>query len=144
MKIVLCGSLSCAEDILKIKERLERKGHEAILPKSLGDFSLKNSVDAAEFKDRKNYIFELKPRYMRNHFDKIAVADSILVVNTEKKGIKNYIGGNTLAEIMVAFYNNKKIFLLNPVPTDEKFDFIREEIEACRPVILNGNLDLIG
>ena len=41
------------------------------------------------------------------------------------------------------FYNNKKIFLLNPVPTDEKFDFIREEIEACRPIILDGNLDLI-
>lgn len=142
MKIVLCGSLSCAKHILKIKESLTEKGHDVILPASLKDFSLKNSSDVDRFKNRANYL-EIKPRYMRDHFDNIAEGDAILVVNEEKNGIKNYIGGNTFAEIMIAFHNNKKIFLLNPIPTDERFAFMKEEIEASKPIILNGNLDLI-
>ena len=57
--------------------------------------------------------------------------------------IENYIGGNTFAEIMVAFFLNKKIFLLNPIPTDERVMVFHEEIEGVSPIILNGNLDRI-
>jgi len=86
----------------------------------------------------------MAPDFIRIHFDKVRDSDAILVVNLERHGIKNYIGGNTFAEIMVAFYLNKKIFLLNSIPTDEKLSFIRDEIETVKPIILNGNLDIIG
>jgi hypothetical protein len=142
MKIALCGSLNCAEEILKIKEKLIEKGHEVMLPASLENFSLKNSDDAKRFKS-KDYYLEIKPKYMKDHFNKIVSSDAILVVNGEKNGIKNYIGGATFGEIMIAFHYNKKIFLLNPIPADEKLVFIREEIEASKPTILNENLDLI-
>jgi len=144
MKIVLCGSLNFTEDMVKIKERLEKKGHEPILPPSLGKFSLKNAEDAERLKsDRKRYINEIKPVYTKEHFKNVANSDAILVVNKKKYGIENYIGGATFAEIMLAFHYSKKIFFLNPIPKDEKFSFIIDEIEGVKPIILNGDLDLI-
>lgn len=144
MKITLCGSLNFTEDMIRIKEQLEKNGHEALLPPSLWKFSLKNAEDAERLKkDRKKYINEIKPVYTKEHFNNIVKSDAILVVNKKKYGIENYIGGATFAEIMLAFHYNKKIFFLNPIPKDEKFSLVIDELEAVKPIIINGNLDLI-
>src|SRR5690606_35746742 len=66
----------------------------------------------------------------------IKKADAILALNFDKKGIKNYIGGNTFLELGYAFIKGKKIYLLNPIP-----DMIyTSEVVAMKPVILNGDL----
>ncbi len=141
MKIALCGSLNFGEKIFnEIKEELVSMGYKVLLPASIEKFGPKVN----EIKDNKKLYLRMAPDFIRIHFDKVRDSDAILVVNLERHGIKNYIGGNTFAEIMVAFYLNKKIFLLNPIPTDEKLSFIRDEIEAVKPIILNGNLDIIG
>jgi hypothetical protein len=141
MKIVLCGSLSLCDEILKIKGELERRGHEVFLPEAIIKFSLRSAEDVDAFKSPKTNYTKIKPIYMRGHFDKIAKSDAILVVNKTKRGIENYIGGNTFAEIMVAFFLDKKIFLLNPIPTHESLSAFREEIEGVHPIVLNGSLD---
>ena len=41
-------------------------------------------------------------------------ADAVLVLNIDKNGIKNYIGGNTFLEIGFAHVLDQKIFLLKP------------------------------
>ena len=144
MKIALCGSLNFTEDMIRIKDQLEKNGHEALLPPSLGIFNLKNAADAERLKsDRKRYIDEIKPVYTREHFKNVTNSDAILVINKKKYGIENYIGGATFAEIMLAFHYDKKIFFLNSLPKDEKFSFILDELESVNPTILNGNLDLI-
>jgi len=143
MKIALCGSLNFSEKILKLKKELEAKGHEVLLPKSIIDFSLSNSIDADNLKANRERYMKLKPVYTKEHFKNIANSDAVLIVNEEKHGIKNYIGGATFAELMVAFHYEKKIFLLNPIPYDKRLEFIRDEIEATRPVVLNGNLSLV-
>jgi hypothetical protein len=61
-------------------------------------------------------------------------------LNYDRKGIKNYIGGNTLMEIGFAHVLDKKIFLMNPIPDIE---YYRSEIEAVSPVILQQNLNSI-
>ena len=66
-------------------------------------------------------------------------SDAILVLNFDKKGIVNYIGGNTLMEIGFAHVNDKKVFLLNEVPEVSYTD----EILAMYDVILNGDLTKI-
>ncbi|MFA6790630.1 MAG: hypothetical protein WCR65_03565, partial [Parcubacteria group bacterium] len=66
----------------------------------------------------------------------IVRSDAILVLNFDKKGIVNYIGGNTLMEIGFAHVNGKKIFLINEVPEVSYAD----EILAMYDVILNGDL----
>ena len=58
----------------------------------------------------------------------------------DKNKTKNYVGGNTLIEIGQAYVNNKKIFLLNPIPEVS----YRAEIEAIDPIILNGDLSAIS
>lgn len=68
-------------------------------------------------------------------------ADAVLVVNLDKHGIKNYIGGNTLMEIGFAHVLNQKIFLLNPIPD---ISYYKTEIEAMKPTIINGNYSLIA
>ena len=65
--------------------------------------------------------------------------DAVLVLNYDKNGNKNYIGGATFLEMYEAFMNDKKIYLYNDIPEGMLYD----EIEGFSPVILNGNLDLI-
>jgi len=63
----------------------------------------------------------------------------VLVLNFEKKGLPNYIGGATFMEIVKAWELNKKIFFWNPLP---KCSFT-DELIGINPVIIDGNLDLI-
>ncbi len=62
------------------------------------------------------------------------------MLNYDRKGIRNYIGGNALMEIGFAHVLGKKIFLLNPVP---EIEFYRAEIEATKPVVLHGDIGKI-
>jgi len=143
MKIAICGSLSFAEEIKRVKNRLTEKGHEVLLPHSIRKFT---PEDIRSFKNdtegRKKYL-RIAPDYIKRHLNKVLNSDAILVLNLEKNGMKNYIGGSTFAEIMFAFYHDKKIFLLNPIPKDERLSCIADEIEVVKPIVLNGNLDLI-
>jgi len=154
MRIAVCGSVEFAGKINEIGTRLERMGHEPVLPKSVIEHGLKNIADAERLKGRDDYITEIKPRYTHEHFNQIKDSDAILVVNMDKKGpnysdqkvggvIRNYIGGATFAEIMLAFHYGKKIFLLNPLPTDRRLEPYIDELRAVKPVVLNGNLGLV-
>lgn len=70
---------------------------------------------------------------------KVAENDGILVLNFEKNGLANYIGGAVFMEMIKAFELNKKIFLYNPVPNN----ILKDEIEGMDPIIINGDLNLI-
>ena len=83
---------------------------------------------------------KLKSDPIRLYFEEIKKSNAILVLNYDKKGIKNYVGGNTLIEIAFAHVLEKKIYLLNPIPEMPYSD----EIHSMKPTILNGNLDYIG
>ena len=144
MKLTICGSISFAEEILRIKNQLIQNGHEVFAPQSIVDFAIQNATDADKLKSkREKYINEIKPLYTKNHFGLIENSEAILVVNMSKNGIENYIGGATFAEIMVALYLDKKIFFLNPIPKDEKLSFLIDELEAAKPIVINGNLEMI-
>ena len=85
-------------------------------------------------------IWNLKEGAIRDHYEKIDWADAVLIINHEKRGISGYIGGNTLIEIGVAFYSKKPIYILNPVSSELSY---KQEILGMKPIILNGNFDLI-
>jgi len=79
--------------------------------------------------------------FIKLWYNLIINGDAILVLNYDKNGIKNYIGGNTLMEIGFAHVNDKKIFLLNPVPEEVSY---KDEIKAMVNVILKGDLNKIN
>ena len=58
----------------------------------------------------------------------------------KKKGIKGYIGSNTLMEPSIALFLEKKIFFLNPIDDDHPHF---EELVGINSVILNGDLDKV-
>jgi diphthamide synthase subunit DPH2 len=143
MKIAICSSLDFIPEIKKIAEALTALGHVPVLPKS-AEMVISGEVAAQELKNEnldsnKRIERKIKLDAIKSHYHKISECDAILVTNYSKKGIPNYIGGNTFLEIGFAHILNKKIFLLNPVPEM----LYTDEIVAMRPTVLDNNLELI-
>jgi len=136
MRIGVIGSMQFTEKMLEIRDSLEKLGHKAFLTNFASPFVGKSDEEKEKIKiDQKN-----NNDVIRDFWKQMQGADAIVVANYDKKGIKNYIGGNTLMEIGFAHVLNQKIFLLNPIP---EIQFYKTEIEAVKPVILNGDLSKI-
>lgn len=132
MKIVLCGSMSFAQDIVKIRGKLKRMGHEVIAPDSVDKYA-RGYIDTEDKWDK------IENDVIKSYFSKISEGEAVLIVNQEKLNIPNYMGGNSLIELAYAHILGKKKFLLNPIP---KLNYT-DEIEAMHPVILDGDLTKI-
>ena len=76
---------------------------------------------------------------IKKRFDGIIWGDALLILNYDKNGIANYLGGNSLVEMAVAYYLNKPIYLFNPAPEIS----YKEEILGMFPIVLNGDLTKI-
>ncbi len=136
MKITICGSMNFAKEMLETKRKLEKMGHHAIVPSSVHD-----CLKKPELNMDLNYCRE--KNVQEEYFNCVAEGDAILVLNYERNGIKGYIGGATLMEIGLAQHLDKKIFLLYPPPKIEDLRY-SVEIQLAKPIILNGDLSLIG
>jgi hypothetical protein len=133
MKIWIVCSKSFYDRIPPIRGELEAAGFEVILPNSYDNPSSEKAAwdaGAAEHVKFKWKMFELSEKIAKS-------ADVMLVLNYEKHGVKNYIGGATFLEMYEAFRNRKPIFLMNDVPEGILYD----EICGFAPVVLDGNLD---
>lgn len=142
MKIAICGSMAFAQEMLDAKASLEENGHRIILPEGAEKYTKgklkklagkRGALEGAKRKINNNLI--------KRHYYKIQKSDAILVINKEKNGIKNYIGGNSFLEMGYAYILNKKIYVLNKLPKD--LLIIYQELVAMKPIILNGNLNAI-
>jgi diphthamide synthase subunit DPH2 len=143
MRIVICGSVNFAEKIREVERALKERGHDVVLPYSIMGYGLDTDEEAQKLKTSDGFNTKVKPGLTKRHFNEIKNGDAILVVNVEKKGIPNYIGGATFSEIMLAFHYGKKIFFLNPIPDDERLAMFRDELECVQPVVLKGDLNLV-
>lgn len=136
MKIGIIGSMQFTEEMLKIKKKLNKLGHDAFVTELHKDFIGKDDVEKEKIK-----IYQKNNKdAIRNFWYMMQGADAVLALNFDKLGIKNYIGGNTLMEIGFAHVLNQKIFLYNPIPD---ISFYKTEIEAMKPIIINGDLSKI-
>jgi len=95
---------------------------------------------------KENGDFDLRQKQpvdmIKRYWDFIKNSDAILVLNFEKKGIQNYIGGSTLMEMGFAYGFGKKIYLYNCVPErGERIHYV-DEILDMDPIILNGSLEV--
>lgn len=137
MKIVICGSMSSSEKMVEVSNELKKLGYKNLLPKHAeeyaeGDRKMEDSAESTENK--------IKDDLIRDYYDEIKDSDAVLVVNEDKKGIKNYIGGNVFLEMGFAHVLNKKIFLLNSVPEIG----YKDEIIAMQPMVLEGDIGRIS
>ncbi len=125
------------EQMLEMRDKLNALGHNAFVTDLhkpfIGKTDEEKEVIKIHQKNNKDAI--------REFWGSMQGADAVLVVNLDKHGISNYIGGNTFLEIGFAYVLNQKIFLLNPIPD---IQFYKTEIEAMKPTILNGDLAKIS
>ncbi|MDO8557325.1 MAG: hypothetical protein Q7R98_02570 [Candidatus Jorgensenbacteria bacterium] len=135
MTITVCGSIKFFDQMLGVKGKLEQMGHTVLMPiKADGvDYWSKDNAGRVQAKKKLGLISE--------HMDKIEKSDAILVMNITKGEVENYIGANTFLEVGFAHYRDKKIYLLNAIPSQK---YIEDEILTVEPVVLNGDLTKIA
>lgn len=135
MKIAVCASMAFAKELLELDAQLKALGHEVILPPNTENFLTERNNERDITKDISDE--------MKSHYASIETSDAILIPNYPKNGIDGYVWWCTLMEITIAFYLNKKIFILYPLPTKDQLRYV-QEILLTMPIILDGDLGKIG
>ena len=136
MKIGIIGSMQFTDKMIEVRDKLHGLGHDAFVTDLHKAMVGKTDEEIEEIKLEQKYNQDA----IREFWKMMQGADAVLVLNYDKNGIKNYIGGNTLMEIGFAHVLNQKVFLLNPIP---EMLYCKSEIEAVKPVIISGNLTKI-
>lgn len=148
MKIVICGSINFTPQIKETADALEKLGHIVDIPLTSqriidGELTMeefeaeKDKNGDASF--RESAMRKIQDDVIKMYYEKIKKADAILVLNLEKKGIKNYIGGNTFLEMGFAHVLDKRIYLYNEIPESS----YKDELVAMQPTILCGDVSKI-
>jgi len=136
MKIVICGSMTAVKKMIEARDILASNGHEVILPKYSREYATIEDIEGIHEESAKNKV---EHDLIRDYYNEIKNSDAILLVNERRHDVDGYIGGNSFLEMGFAHILGKKIFLLNPIP-DIGY---RDEIEAMKPIVINGDLSLI-
>jgi len=135
MKIFICCSKHLYKNIGEIKEKLEAAGHTITLPNSYDKPLMEEDMKKVGKEEHAKW----KSDMLRLQENKIRTNDAILVLNFEKNGQANYIGGATFLEMFKAWELNKKLYLWNNIPEG----ILKDEILGFNPTILNGDLSKI-
>ena len=126
--------------MVEYKNQLIKLGHQVNLHDHYHALAKGEMADTRRRMDVEHAKVKIENNYHKYHYDEIVNrSDAVLVLNFDKNGVENYIGGNTLMELGIAYIHDKKIFLLNPVPKM----MYTEEINSLEPIVINGSLELI-
>lgn len=139
MKIAIIGSSAFAKEMVEYRDQLRALGHECKVHEHYVEQAQGGGKDLIERIHHEHAALKKEYDYIRWHYNEIVASNAVLVLNFDKNGITNYIGGNTLMELGFAYVNNKKIYLLNSIPVMPYTD----EIEAVNPIVINSDLSKI-
>jgi hypothetical protein len=137
VKIGVAGSMQFTEQMVAVCESLKKLGHEPFMSKFKDAYLGKSDEEKEVIKLDHKFNYDA----IREFWKPMQDADALIVVNLDKHGIKNYIGGNAFLEMGFAHVLNQRIFLLHPLPD---MPYYGTEIAAMNPVILNGDLKKIA
>jgi hypothetical protein len=133
MNIIICGSITAAQEILEVKKALEDRGDSVEIPEGVKNSYLQSRTEISTSEKAHDKI---KFNLIKSYFEKIKQYDALLVVNPEKRGITGYIGGNTLIEMAFGHVLGKKLFVLHELP---QLSYL-PEILAMQPILINGDI----
>jgi hypothetical protein len=116
-------------EMLQVRRELNAHGVACVVPDSEDASHAAMSAESyAAFKHSAAAAHIRRIRYPRTN--------GILVLNFLRHGIRNYIGPSTFAEIAVAHAAQKRIYILNGLPT-----MYAEELNSWRVRCLGGELE---
>lgn len=136
MKIGVIGSMQYTEKMIEARDELIKRGHDAFVTTLASPFIGKTDEEKEEIKIWQKHNQDA----IREFWNLMQGADAVLAINLDKHGVKNYIGGNTFLELGFAHVLKQKIFLLNPIP---EMPYYKTEIVAMKPVVINGDYELV-
>jgi len=136
MKIGVAGSMQFTDKMIDACKALEELGHATFMSGFKDRYAGKTAEEIEELKLVDKYEHDA----IREFWQPMQDADALLVLNYEKHGIKNYIGGNAFLEMGFAHVLNQKIYLLNPIPD---MPYYGTEIIAMKPTVIHGDLTKI-
>lgn len=135
MKIFIICSKTFYGKIPQIKKVLEENGHIVTLPNCYNDPATEERYRNLGKEEHSKW----KAEKLKHSTVVIENNDAVLVLNLEKNGVQNYIGGATFLEMYDAFRLNKKMFLYNDVPEG----ILKDEIAGFNSVVINGDLSRV-
>jgi hypothetical protein len=136
MKIFVCCSKAFYGQVADIKTQLEAAGHVITLPNSYDNPGREDEMKWVGVQEHAKW----KASMLRLQKQKVEANDAILVLNFEKAGQADYIGGATFLEMYMAFELGKTIFLYNGIPAG----VMRDEISCFEPIVIHHNLSLVS
>jgi len=136
MNIFICCSKYNYNKVPEVRAEIEKRGHVITLPNSYNEPFKEEEIKKIGKKEHSVW----KASMIKKQDEKVAANDAILVLNFDKNGQENYIGGATFLEMFKAWERGKKIFLYNAIPQG----ILSDEINAFSPIIINGNLNKIA
>src|SRR3989344_7824617 len=106
MRIGIIGSMQFTDKMVEIRDKLISLGHEAFVT------DLHKAMIGKDYEEIEKIKLEQKFNQdaIREFWRAMQGADAVLVLNLDKNGIKNYVGGNTLMGIGFAHVLNQKVF----------------------------------
>jgi nucleoside 2-deoxyribosyltransferase len=140
--IVICASAAFYKHANELAEELEKMGFIAVVPstairmKKAGNYK----TDWIKTWYERPEDTHLKQNLAREHFDKIAKGDGVLILNDDKPNQPRYIGPNTMMEWGLAYYLKKPIFLFHSVSRQHN---AYEEMIGMTTAVLDGDLSKI-
>ncbi len=135
MKIFICTSKHTYGYVDKIKKELENMGHIITVPNSYDNPMKEEEMKKLGVQEHSTW----KGDMIRLQKEKVDANDCILVLNFEKNGQSNYIGGATFLEIFMAFDSGKKVYLYNSIPESN----FKDELIGMNVEVINGDLNKI-
>jgi len=135
MRIFITASKASYDKVEAIKSQLEKAGHVVTPPNGYDDAGKEaeaKQLTPDEYSDWKAEMIREDGRIVAAH-------DAVLVLNFDKHGVLNYIGGATFLEMFKAFDLGKKLYLYNPIPDG----ILKDEIIGLQPIVIDGDLDVI-
>ena len=130
--ISICGSIHVLEEMERLRMDLVRQGFDVHLPEADENEVRYTSLP----QDAKP---AMKKQFIDAQLRKIRESDAVLIANYPRRGVKGYVGPNTLIEIAFAYALGKPIYLLHRMGDQP----CKDEVDGLAPTILNHDLSRI-
>ncbi len=141
MKIYVLGSTYFKEEMVSCAKQLRELGLDGWIHPDYEAFVRGEKQDIVQrWHKGERAAIKIENNYLKTHYKHILESDAVLIVNAEKNGVKNYIGGNVLIEMGQAYVHDKKIFFLYDMPSQSPY---LDETESMTPICLKGALENI-
>jgi len=129
--------MAFSDQMIEVGKQLEQLGHEPVYSGFIDNYIGRSDEEIQQRKLEDKMTRDASKEF----WARMDTVDAILILNYDRKGTVNYIGGNAFLDLGYAHHIEIKKFLLNPIPEIELY---QSEIEAMAPTILNGDLSKIA